>query len=158
MVPGNQCHLPGFLCYPGPVLDVLSPHLDQFVPKSLFHVTSSLNQLIPCASAFLTFLISRDMFCLAGVCQAAWDLPGCHDPVYPVISSVVSFSSRTLLQLTCSISSSAVTSFLPLFTDLILVIVPVIPWDLSLLAPAPEWCHSPPLNPSAPCFILVVSF
>lgn len=37
------CHLPGFLCYLGPVLDVLPPHLDQFVPKSLFHVTSSLN-------------------------------------------------------------------------------------------------------------------
>lgn len=37
------CHLPGLLCYLGPVLDVLPPHLGQFVPKSLFHVTSSLN-------------------------------------------------------------------------------------------------------------------
>lgn len=38
------CHLLGFLCYLGLVLDVLPPHLDQFVPKSLFHVTSSPNQ------------------------------------------------------------------------------------------------------------------
>lgn len=58
-----QCHLPGFLCYLGPVLGVLSPHLDQFVPKSLFRVTSSPNPLIPCALAFLTFLISWDVFC-----------------------------------------------------------------------------------------------